>query len=38
VDPFKPHLASVADYPYAKVDATIKLDQNESPEDLPAEL
>jgi histidinol-phosphate aminotransferase len=38
VDPFKPHLASVADYPYSKVDAAIKLDQNESPEDLPPEV
>ena len=38
MDPFKPHLASVADYPYAKVDAAIKLDQNESPEDLPPEV
>jgi histidinol-phosphate aminotransferase len=38
VDAFKPHLADLADYPYAKVDARIKLDQNESPEDLPAEL
>ncbi len=38
MDPFKPHLAKVADYPYAKVDATIKLDQNESPEDLPPEV
>jgi histidinol-phosphate aminotransferase len=38
VDAFKPHLADVADYPYAKVDARIKLDQNESPEDLPPEL
>ncbi len=38
MDPFKPHLAEVADYPYAKVDAAIKLDQNESPEDFPAEL
>ncbi|MGC4000160.1 MAG: histidinol-phosphate transaminase [Anaeromyxobacter sp.] len=35
---FKPHLATVADYPYAKVDARVKLDQNESPEDLPADL
>jgi histidinol-phosphate aminotransferase len=35
---FKPHLAGVADYPYAKVDAPMKLDQNESPEDLPPEL
>lgn len=38
MDAFKPHLASVADYPYAKSDARIKLDQNESPEDLPAEV
>jgi histidinol-phosphate aminotransferase len=38
VNAFKPHLASLADYPYAKVDAPVKLDQNESPEDLPAEL
>ncbi len=38
VDAFKPHLADVADYPYAKVDARIKLDQNESPDDLPPEL
>lgn len=35
---FKPHLSNVADYPYVKVDARVKLDQNESPEDLPAEL
>jgi histidinol-phosphate aminotransferase len=38
VNAFKPHLASVADYPYAKVDAPVKLDQNESPEDLPGDL
>jgi histidinol-phosphate aminotransferase len=38
VDAFKPHLADLADYPYAKVDARIKLDQNESPDDLPTEL
>jgi histidinol-phosphate aminotransferase len=38
VDPFKPHLAQVADYPYSKVDAAIKLDQNESPEDFPPDL
>jgi histidinol-phosphate aminotransferase len=38
VDAFKPHLADVAEYPYSKVDAAIKLDQNESPEDLPPEL
>jgi histidinol-phosphate aminotransferase len=38
VDAFKPHLADIADYPYAKVDARTKLDQNESPEDLPPGL
>jgi histidinol-phosphate aminotransferase len=38
VNAFKPHLANVADYPYAKHDARIKLDQNESPEDFPPEL
>jgi histidinol-phosphate aminotransferase len=38
VNAFKPHLADVADYPYVKVDARIKLDQNESPEDFPAPL
>jgi histidinol-phosphate aminotransferase len=38
VNAFKPHLANVADYPYEKHDARIKLDQNESPEDFPAEL
>jgi histidinol-phosphate aminotransferase len=38
VSAFKPHLAQVADYPYVKVDARIKLDQNESPEDFPAPL
>lgn len=35
---FKPHLANVADYPYEKHDARIKLDQNESPEDFPPDL
>ncbi len=35
---FKPHLAGVADYPYSKVDARVKLDQNESPEDFPGDL
>lgn len=35
---FKPHLSGVADYPYVKVDAAVKLDQNESPEDFPAPL
>jgi histidinol-phosphate aminotransferase len=38
VNAFKPHLASVADYPYAKVDARVKLDQNESPDDLPEDV
>src|SRR5512143_2388818 len=36
MDAFKPHLASLAPYPYKKVDARVKLDQNESPEELPA--
>ena len=35
---FKPHLAAVADYPYARVEAKVKLDQNESPDDLPPAL
>jgi histidinol-phosphate aminotransferase len=38
VNAFKPHLAAVADYPYSKLDARVKLDQNESPEDFPPEL
>jgi histidinol-phosphate aminotransferase len=38
VNAFKPHLADVADYPYKKVEAPTKLDQNESPEDLPPEV
>jgi histidinol-phosphate aminotransferase len=38
VNAFKPHLGAVADYPYSKHDARVKLDQNESPEDFPAEL
>ncbi len=38
VDAFKPHLAGVADYPYSKYEARVKLDQNESPEDFPADL
>jgi histidinol-phosphate aminotransferase len=38
VNAFKPHLASVGDYPYSKYDARVKLDQNESPEDFPPEL
>ena len=38
VNAFKPHLASVADYPYTKSDARVKLDQNESPEDFPPDL
>ncbi len=35
---FKPHLASPAEYPYARSDARVKLDQNESPDDLPPEV
>ena len=38
VNAFKPHLSAVADYPYTKSDARVKLDQNESPEDFPADL
>jgi histidinol-phosphate aminotransferase len=38
MDAFKPHLAKLAAYPYRKVEAHIKLDQNESPWDLPADL
>ncbi|MCS7058523.1 MAG: aminotransferase class I/II-fold pyridoxal phosphate-dependent enzyme [Meiothermus sp.] len=35
---FKPHLGGLPSYPYQGVEAPIKLDQNESPYDLPAEL
>lgn len=35
---FKPHLSGLAAYPYKNIDAPIKLDQNESPWDLPADL
>ena len=35
---FKPHVSALAPYPYEKVDARVKLDQNESPYDLPPEL
>ncbi|MEI7703842.1 MAG: histidinol-phosphate transaminase [Deltaproteobacteria bacterium] len=38
MDAFKPHLSGLAAYPYRKVDAAIKLDQNESPWDLPEEM
>lgn len=38
MEAFKPHLAGLAAYPYTKVEAPIKLDQNESPWDLPADL
>ncbi len=38
MDAFKPHLGAIADYPYTKSDARVKLDQNESPEDFPPEL
>lgn len=36
--PFKPHLQGLSGYPYKKVTAPVKLDQNESPYDLPSEL
>src|SRR5512144_1924821 len=35
---FKPHLERLTAYPYKKVEAAIKLDQNESPWDLPEEI
>ncbi|WP_027891900.1 pyridoxal phosphate-dependent aminotransferase [Calidithermus chliarophilus] len=35
---FKPHLRGLPSYPYKKVEARVKLDQNESPLDLPAAL
>lgn len=38
VKAFKPHLQGLPNYPYTKLEAPIKLDQNESPYDLPAEL
>jgi len=38
VNAFKPHLSAVADYPYTKHEARVKLDQNESPDDLPPEV
>jgi histidinol-phosphate aminotransferase len=38
VSAFKPHLSAPAEYPYVRNDARVKLDQNESPEDLPPEL
>ena len=38
MDPFKAHLSGLAAYPYRKVEAAIKLDQNESPWDLPEDL
>jgi len=38
VKAFKAHLQGLPSYPYKKVEASIKLDQNESPYDLPAEL
>jgi histidinol-phosphate aminotransferase len=38
MDAFKPHLSGLAAYPYRKVEAAIKLDQNESPWDLPTDL
>jgi histidinol-phosphate aminotransferase len=38
MEAFKPHLSGLAAYPYRKVEAAIKLDQNESPWDLPEDL
>lgn len=38
VKAFKPHLQSLSSYPYQAVEAPIKLDQNESPYDLPLEV
>ena len=38
MDAFKPHLSGLCAYPYRKVEAAIKLDQNESPWDLPEDL
>ena len=38
MEAFKPHLAGLTAYPYKKVEAAIKLDQNESPWDLPEDL
>ncbi len=35
---FKPHLSNPAEYPYVRSDARVKLDQNESPDDLPTDL
>jgi histidinol-phosphate aminotransferase len=38
MDALKPHLSGLAAYPYKKVEAAIKLDQNESPWDLPEDM
>ena len=38
MEAFKPHLSGLTAYPYKKVEAAIKLDQNESPWDLPEDL
>ncbi len=38
MDAFKAHLSGLAAYPYRKVEAAIKLDQNESPWDVPEDL
>ena len=35
---FKAHLRGLSPYPYKKEEAPVKLDQNESPFDLPGEL
>jgi histidinol-phosphate aminotransferase len=38
VDAFKPHLRGLPSYPYKPLEARVKLDQNESPLDLPPSL
>lgn len=38
VKAFKSHLSALPRYPYQHADAKVKLDQNESPYELPAEL
>ena len=35
---FKAHLRGLSPYPYKKEEAPVKLDQNESPFDLPGAL
>lgn len=36
--PIRPAVLAGADYPFVPVDAPVKLDQNEAPDDFPAEL